>query len=155
MKKLVILLVVFLALGGGGGAAWWFLLREQPEGELAEISEEDATSLISVIRVLRLDPIVLAVVREDQVTLHITAVVVIELTDSLESEALRKISEPLRDAMLSELYGIYSVRYVQERGYDIPIVRQRLGLAAERVLGEGTVKSVRLQDIAKRVPTSG
>jgi hypothetical protein len=155
MKKLVILLVVFLALGGGGGAAWWFLLREQPEGELAEISEEDATSLISVIRVLRLDPIVLAVVREDQVTLHITAVVVIELTDSLESEALRKVSEPLRDAMLSELYGIYSVRYVQERGYDIPIVRQRLGLAAERVLGEGTVKSVRLQDIAKRVPASG
>ena len=155
MKILVILLVVFLALGGGGGAAWWFLMREQPEGELAEISEEDATSLIPVIRVLRLDPIVLAVVREDQVMLHITAVVVIELTESLKSEDLRKVSEPLRDAMLSELYGIYSVRYVQERGYDIPIVRQRLGLAAERVLGEGTVKSVRLQDIAKRVPTSG
>jgi hypothetical protein len=154
MKILVILLVVFLVLGGGGGAVWWFLMREQPEGELAEISEAEATSLISMIRVLRLDPIVLPVVREGQVTLHITAVVVIELTGALELKELREFSEPLRDAMLSELYGIYSVRYVQERGYDIPVVRERLSLAAERVLGEGTVKKVRLQDLSKRVPTS-
>lgn len=155
MKKLVILLVVFLLLGGGSGAAWWFLMRAQPEGELAGISEEDATALISMIRVLRLDPIVLPVIREGQVTLHITAVVVIELTEGLEREGLREISEPLRDAMLSALYGIYAVRYVQERGYDIPVVRQRLSLAAERVLGDGTVKSVWLQDITKRVPASG
>jgi hypothetical protein len=155
MKKLVILLVVFLFLGGGGAAAWWFLMREQTEGELAVISAEEATALISMIRVLRLDPIVLPVVREGQVTLHISAVVVIELTKGLEREGLREISEPLRDAMLSELYGIYAVRYVQERGYDIPIVRQRLSLAAERILGDGTVKSIRLQDITKRVPASG
>lgn len=155
MKKLVILLVVFLVLGGGGAAAWWFLMREQPEGDLAEISEAEATALISQIRVLRLDPIILPVVREGQVTLHITAVVVIELTEAQEEEDLSELSEPLRDAMLSELYGIYSVRYVQERGYDIPVVRERLNLAAERVLGEGTVKRVRLQDISKRAPASG
>ncbi len=155
MKKLVIILVLFLVLGGGGGAAWWFLMREQPEGDMAGISDEEATSLIAVIRVLRLDPIVLPVVREGQVTLHITTVVVIELTESLEQAELSKISEPLRDAMLSELYGIYAVRYVQERGYDIPVVRERLVLAAERVLGEGTVKRVRLQDVGRRVPVSG
>jgi stage III sporulation protein SpoIIIAA len=57
--------------------------------------------------------------------------------------------------MLSELYGIYAVRYVQQRGYNIPVVRERLTLAAERVLGEGRVKTVRLQDITKRVPSSG
>ena len=155
MKKLVILLVVFLVFGGGGGGAWWFLMRQQPEEGLAEISAEEATSLIAVIRVLRLDPIVLPVVREGQVTIHITTVVVIELTEALEEADLRDFTEPLRDAMLSELYGVYSVRYVQERGYDIPVVRERLILAAERVLGEGTVKRVRLQDIGKRVPASG
>ncbi len=155
MKKLVILLVLFVLLGGGGGAAWWFLMREQPEGEQTEIDEEAATSLISVIRVLKLDPIVLPVIREGQVILHITTVVVIELEGFVEQEALSKIFDPLRDAMLSALYGIYSVRYVQERNYNIAIVRQRLSQAAERVLGEGTVKVVRLQDITKRVPTTG
>ncbi len=155
MKKLVILLVVFLVLGGGGGAVWWFLLRDAPEGEQAEVAEADSTALISMVRVIRLDPIILPVLREGQVTLHVTAVVVIELTGSLELTAMREITEPLRDAMLSELYGIYSVRYVQERGYNIPVVRERLVLAAERVLGEGAVKTVRLQDINKRVPDSG
>ncbi len=155
MKILVILLVVFLVLGGGGAAAWWFLLREAPEGEQAEVAEADATALISRVRVIRLDPIILPVLREGQVTLHVTAVVVIELTGSLETTAMRDIAEPLRDTMLSALYGIYSVRYVQERGYDIPVVRERLILAAERVLGAGTVKMVRLQDINQRVPDSG
>ncbi len=155
MKKLVILLVVFLVLGGGGAAAWWFLLREAPNGEQAEVAEADSTALISMVRVIRLDPIILPVLREGQVTLHVTAVVVIELTGSLELTAMGAISEPLRDAMLSALYGIYSVRYVQERGYSIPVVRERLILAAERVLGEGAVKTVRLQDINQRVPNSG
>ncbi len=159
MKKLVILLVLFLVLGGGAGAGWWFFLREQPageaEGEAAEIAEAEATALISMIRVMRLDPIVLPVLREGQVTIHISAVVVIELTEPLEREVMRKIAAPLRDAMLRELYGIYSVRYVQERGYNIPVVRERLSLAAEQILGEGAVKIVRLQDIRKRVPDSG
>jgi len=155
MKILVILFVVFLVLGGGGGAGWWFLLREQPEGEQAEIAEAEATSLIAMSWVIKLDPIVLPVVREDQVMLHITTVVVIELREAWEGEVLRKFAEPLRDTLLSALYGVYSVRYVQERGYDIPVVRERLSLAAEQVLGEGTVKTVRLQDMSQRVPDSG
>ena len=155
MKILVILFVVFLVLGGGGGGVWWFLLREAPEGDQAEIAKADATALTSMVRVIRLDPIILPVLREGQVTLHVTAVVVIELTGSVEKRALREFAEPLRDAMLSALYGIYSVRYVQERGYNIPAVRERLILAAERVLGEGAVKTVRLQDINKRVFDSG
>lgn len=155
MKILVILLVVFLVLGGGGGAGWWFFMRDQPEGEQSEIAEEVATSLIDMSWVIRLDPIVLPVVREDQVTLHVTTTVVIELQKAWRGEVLRKFSEPLRDTLLSALYGVYSVRYVQERGYDIPIVRERLVLAVEQVLGEGTVKTIRLQDISKRVPPSG
>ncbi len=155
MKILVILLVLFLVLGGGGAAVWWFLLRDAPEGEQTEVAEADATALISRVRVIRLDPIILPVLREGQVTLHVTAVVVIELTGSLKSAAMRDIAEPLRDVMLSALYGIYSVRYVQERGYNIPVVRERLILAAERVLGEGAVKTVRLQDITKRVLNAG
>ena len=155
MKILVIVLVVFVLLGGGGGAGWWFFLRDQPEEGAAGIADSLATSLISVSRVIRIDPIILPVVREGQVTLHITAVVVVELTEAQETEALRNLATPLRDTMLSELYGLYSLRYVQERGYDIPVVRERLTMAAERVLGAGQVKTIRLQDIIKRTPVPG
>ncbi len=66
-----------------------------------------------------------------------------------------RLSAPLRDTLLSALHSIYSIRYVQERGYNSRIVRERLSQAAERVLGVGMVKGVWLQDISKRVPDTG
>ncbi len=148
MKKLAILLVLLLLLGGAGGAGWWFFLREQPEDESARA--EVTVSLIKVLRYIKLDPIVLPIIREGRVMLHVTVVVAIELTTPMPLAELRVFSEPLRDSMLSELHGIYAIRYVQENGYDLPFVRRRLNQAAERVLGQGTVKAVLLKDIIKR-----
>jgi len=148
MKKLAILLVLLLLLGGAGGAGWWFFLREQPEAGSAEAVEEE--SLIRATRVLRLDPIILPVIREGQVMLHVTVVVVIELVKAVPLTELRVFSQPLRDSMLSELHGMYAIRYVQERGYDLPMVRARLGEAAERVLGAGSINRITLEDVNKR-----
>lgn len=153
MKKLAILLVLLLLLGGAGGAGWWFFLREQPEAGSAEAVEEE--SLIRATRVLRLDPIILPVIREGQVMLHVTVVVVIELVKAVPLRELRVFSQPLRDSMLSELHGMYAIRYVQERGYDLPMVRERLSQAAERVLGAGSVNRVMLEDVNKRALGTG
>ncbi len=153
MKKLAILLVLLLLLGGAGGAGWWFFLHEQPEADSAEAAAEE--SLIRATRVIRLDPIILPVIREGQVMLHVTVVVVIELVKAVPLEEMRVFSHPLRDTMLSELHGMYASRYVQERGYDLPIVRERLSQAAERVLGAGSVKGVMLKDVNKRPFTTG
>ena len=153
MKKLAILLILLLLLGGAGGAGWWFFLREQPEAGSAEAVEEE--SLIRATRVLRLDPIILPVIREGQVMLHVTVVVVIELVKAVPLRELRVFSQPLRDAMLSELHGMYAIRYVQERGYDLPIIRERLSEAAKRVLGAGSVKEVILKDLNKRALGTG
>ncbi len=151
MKKLAILLVLLLLLGGAGGAGWWFFLREQPAAGSVEAAAEE--SLVRATRAIKLDPIILPVIREGQVTLHVTVVVVIELTEPVPLEALRVFSHPLRDSMLSELHGMYASRYVQER--DLPIVKERLSKAAERVLGAGSVKGVMLKDINKRAFTTG
>ncbi len=153
MKKLAILLVLLLLLGGAGGAGWWFFLREQPEAGSAEAVAEE--SLVRATRVIKLDPIILPVIREGQVMLHVTVVVVIELTKAVPLTELRVFSQPLRDTMLSELHGMYAIRYVQERGYDLPMVRGRLSEAAERVLGAGSVNRVMLEDVSKRALDTG
>ena len=153
MKKLAILLVLLLLLGGAVGAGWWFFLREQPEADSAQAVEEE--SLVRATRVIKLDPIILPVIREGQVTLHVTVVVVIELAEAVPLEALRVFSQPLRDTMLSELHGMYAVRYVQERGYKLPVVKERLSKAAERVLGAGSVRGVMLKDLNKRALDTG
>ncbi len=148
MKKLAILLVFLLFLGGAGGAGWWFFLREQPEAGSAEAVERE--SLVRATSAIKLDPIILPVIREGQVTLHVTVIVVIEMTEAIPLSELRVFSQPLRDSMLSELHGMYASRYVQERGYNLPIVKERLSEAAERVLGAGSVKRVMLKDVNKR-----
>ncbi len=153
MKKLAMLLVLLLLLGAGAGAGWWFFLRAQPDPQSAQAAE--AESLILATRFIKVDPIILPVIREGQVTLHVTAVVVVELVDPMPLEDLRTFSLRLRDSFLSELHGIYAIRYVQERGFDLPIIRERLGLAAERVLGAGTVKTIFLEDIDRRTPRTG
>ncbi len=152
MKKLAILLVLLLFLGGAGAAGWWFFLREQPAAGSAEAMEE---SLVRATRTIKLDPIILPVIREGQVTLHVTVVVVIAMKEAVPLEQLRVFSHPLRDSMISELHGMYASRYVQERGYDLPIVKERLSQAAERVLGAGSVKGIMLEDINKRPFTTG
>ncbi len=153
MKKLASLLVLLVLLGGAGGAGWWFFLREQPEADSVEEVEEE--SLVRATRVIKLDPIILPVIREGQVTLHVTVAVVIELVEAIPLSQLRVFSPPLRDSMLSELHGMYAIRYVQERGYDLPMVRARLSEAAERVLGEGSVNRVTLEDVSKRALDTG
>ncbi len=153
MKKLAILLVLFLFLGGAGGAGWWFFLREPPDADGAEPLE--MVSLIAKVRFVELDVIVLPIIREGQVTLHVSTSVIVELAEPIDKERARGFSPRLRDAMLSELHRIYAIRYVQERGYDLPIVKRRLSQAAERVFGQGSVKGIILKDLSKRVPTRG
>ncbi len=153
MKKLAILLVLLLLLGGAGGAGWWFFLRELPKADSAETAEGE--SLIRATRFIKLAPIILPVIREGQVTLHVSVVVVIEMTEAVPLEELRVFSHPLRDTMLSELHGMYANRYVQEHGYNLPIVKERLSKAAERVFGEGSVKGVMLKDLNKRALNTG
>ena len=154
MKRLVILIVIILLVAGGGGAAWWFLLREVPADATAEAEatqeteSEDATRK----RFVELEPMVLPIIREGQVTLHLTIVLVVELTEAMPKVDIAKAQRPLRDAIFSELHSIYALRYVQDKGFDHPIVRKLLIRASERVFGDGRVKSVLVSKIGTQVP---
>lgn len=151
MKKLVILLVLLLL---GGGASWWFLMREVPNQEAsAEIEEfDEATGLIKSIRYIEIEPLQMPIIREGQVILHLTVVVSVELTAPMTEQDVLRTTVPLRDAVFSELHTIFALRYVQDRGFDLPIVQERLIQAGDRALGDGAVQSVLIRNISKRKP---
>ncbi|MHA1600075.1 MAG: hypothetical protein ACTSW2_04550 [Alphaproteobacteria bacterium] len=154
MKRLVILLVIVLLVAGGGGAAWWFLLREAPVDAAAEAEATPETESEDAARkrFVELEPMVLPIIREGQVTLHLTIVLVVELTTPIPKVEIAQKQRPLRDAIITELHSVYALRYIQEKGFDHPIVRERLMRASERVLGLGTVKALLVRKIGTQVP---
>lgn len=154
MKRLVILLAIVLLVAGGGGAAWWFLLREAPVDTAAEAEAAPETEILDRARkrFVELEPMVLPIIREGQVTLHLTIVLVVELTTPIPKIEVARQQRPLRDAILSELHAVYALRYVQEKGFEHPIVRQRLTIASERILGSGAVKALLVRKIGTQAP---
>jgi len=154
MKRLVILIVIVLLVAGGGGAAWWFLLREPPADAAAEAegAPETENENSARMRFVELEPMVLPIIREGQVTLHLTVMLAVELTTPLPEIEVARIQRPLRDAIFSELHAVYALRHVQEKGFDHPIVRERLTRASERILGSGEVKAVLVRKIGAQPP---
>jgi flagellar FliL protein len=154
MKRLVILIVIVLLVAGGGGAAWWFLLREVPIDETAEAAGEPETETLESARkrFIELEPLVLPIIREGQVTLHLTLVLSVELTTPMPKPEVARMQRPLRDAIISELHAVYALRYVQEKGFDHPLVRERLLRASERIMGQGEIKDVLVRKIGTQAP---
>ncbi len=157
MQRFIILFFLILFVAVGGAAGWWFLTtdnRSEVAKQTAALEEEEA-GLIESTRFIKLESIVFPIIREGRVILHLTLTVAVELDQPMEKTEVTALMPLLKDAVFTELHGIYSLRYVQERGYDLPIVNDRLFQITERVLGSGIVKSVQIRGLSKRVPRTG
>ncbi len=157
MQRFIILFFLILFVAVGGAAGWWFLTtdnRSEVAKQTAALEEEEA-GLIEATRFINLESIVFPIIREGRVILHLTLTVAVELDQPMEKTEVKALMPLLKDAVFTELHGIYSLRYVQERGYDLPIVNDRLFQITERVLGSGIVKSVQIRGLSKRVPRTG
>jgi hypothetical protein len=138
MKKLIVIVLVLLL---GGGAAWWFLLRESPEDSAeTEVAAAPPTFL-------DLEPFIVPVVRDSGVS----KLIKIDLALEVKGEGAATTEEGLprlTDAFVTELYGLFGYRQMEERQYDLAIVKRRLQNAADRALGEGEILAVLVQGIA-------
>lgn len=156
MKLVIIIVLALVLLGGGGGAGWWFFLREPPTEDAAMAQAEPAKPLApNFQQVFSLDPFVLPIMRNGQVTQHLTVVLRIELNEPEDKDAFKKAVPRLRDALFSELHGIFAFRHIQQGGETLPIVRDRLIAAGNAALGEGRVRGVFLEAASRRSMAEG
>jgi hypothetical protein len=134
MKKLILILIVLLLLGGG---AWWFLLREDPGAAEQAAAEAVPPSFVD------LEPFVVPVVRDGGVRKVIRIDLAVEVKGDAESQDAGL--PRLTDAFVSELYGLFGRRQIEDRQFDLAIVKRRLQSAADNALGEGIVVAVLIQ----------
>ena len=59
----------------------------------------------------------------------------------------------LKDSILTEFQGLYAMRLITDQGFDTPLVRKRIKVASERVLGSGVVTGIDLIIAPKRKPS--
>jgi flagellar basal body-associated protein FliL len=148
--RIVILIVVALILLlGGGGAAWWFLMgpgAEKTSELIAEINKPEPV-FIAIN-----PPFVISLIQEGEVTHHITMQVTLLLNDDYDEDVTVMRMPLLRDALLTELHSLFALRLVRNAGFESALVKQRLLLVCERLLGKGMVSDILLREVERRQP---
>ncbi len=97
-----------------------------------------------------LPAIILPVVEGNAVTRQIGAMLTVELAEGhRKSEAAAKRRE-LTDAFITELYRIYGWRSSADRVVDEMLVKQRLLVAANRVLGNGVAHAILIRQLVEQ-----
>ena len=150
MKRLPVILVLVLLLAGGGGGAWWYMNRDAEAAGVEGPAE--AGRLPSFVKI---DPIVLPLIQQNEVTRFVTVVITLEMPADDATLQVELVKPRLMDALFTELHSLFGMRMVREQGPDSPLVRQRVKLVSERILGPGTVDAVLVQGVSKQRPGSG
>jgi flagellar FliL protein len=146
MKKLVLILLLLVLLGGGGAAAWWFFLRENPADQ-----QQAAAPAAAPIAYLKLPALTVPVIRDG--VSH--GMITIELTMELKGETVRPEAEArlpvLRDRLFVVLYDLLGRRYMQEQNFNLDLVKGRLLMAADKVMGaSGSITNVTFTAVETR-----
>ena len=149
MKRLLIILVPILLVAGGG--AWWFMNQAPDDPESAEAPVEAAPKPSFV----KIDPFILPLIRQNKVVRFVTLVITLEMPIEDATLKVELVKPRLMDALFTELHSLFSMKIVRDQGPDSPLIKQRVKLVSERILGPGTVNAVLVQGVSQQRPGSG
>ena len=99
---------------------------------------------------VKLDTIVLPVYEGTKVTRQASIVLALELAKGKTEKDVEPYKRRLVDAFIEELTQIYDERQSADRVIDAPVIKERLGEAARRILGPGVVEDVLIQGAFER-----
>ena len=149
VRIIILIVVALILLLGGGGAAWWFLMgpgAEKTEEVIAEITKPDPIYLTLN------PPFVISLIQEGEVTHHLTMQITLLLANEFDLPATSKRMPLLRDALLTQMHSLYSMRVVRNAGFDSDLVKEQLMAVCERELGKGVVSDILIREIERSQP---
>ena len=147
MKMLVIIALLLVILAGGGVAFWQYGMPM-----LQEVGDSEDPPMLEHTLTVRLNPMVIPMVREGQVTKHLTVNVQLQVAGLSAENQLRENLPKLRDAFLTELYSLMAMRYVQENRMQTEFIKGRLKLVADNLLGHDILHNIVIQGLERRTP---
>ena len=147
MKKLMGIVAAILILAGGAVAAmkWLAIGPFEVAGSIEEEKEpEEEPILIDV------DPLMLQVIREDQIAGTIQIQIKLETAGQENAIFLRRRLAKVSDAFMQDLHGFLPRLLKKKERLDLTILKDRLKLIGERLVGKGYIDGVLVQSAIEK-----
>jgi hypothetical protein len=143
----LLLLLAPLALAAPARAAETAVTAKAPDPREAN---PEKPGQYSDERYLTLAPLLLSIVHHNDVQKLVTLVVTLELADRSQRVEVERLMPRLRDAYLTDLTKLFSLGLYDTRNIRLTVIKQRLRIASERVLGPGVVRDVLILNSMER-----
>ena len=147
MRKLVVIVLAILILVGGAVAAMkWLALGPF---EVVATGEEETKPKEEAI-LIDMEPLVLQVIREGQIAATIEFQIKLETTGQVNASFLNGRLAQVSDAFVRDLHGFLPRLFKKKERLDVTIVKDRLKLVGERLLGKGYIDGVLVQSAIEK-----
>jgi hypothetical protein len=142
MKKLLPIFVVLILLAGGVGVAGYLglLAKESP----AAGAEPGSAELVEM------DTLVMSIIAHGSLKAHLSFAVTLEVYDERARIKVQRRELALRDAFIKDMHALLPLKQDQPGFVQGEYVRQRLLRIAERLLGPGQVRAIRVHSLSRR-----
>lgn len=116
----------------------------------AEKEEEGDPSPPDAGQFVKMHPMIIPVVQNRQLMGTYVIGLVIETPSVHDGDEVRKIQPRVRDALLTDMYGIFSLVWDQNRRIHLSDFKTRLRHTAQKAAGKSRVKDVLIQSFQRQ-----
>lgn len=146
MPRLVLLLILIPLLAGGGVLGWYFFLQED---EPPAVVEGEAPP--PVLNVVNMQPVMVSMIGRDRPEQFVTLRFSLEVADAPTVARVQARQAHLNSAVIETLYrALADEEVVRGRTIHLPSLRRVIQRTCDRVLGQGVVRRVLIQNITQR-----
>ena len=124
------------------------MARDWPFEEVGAVKEEKEPKEEAIL--IDMDPLVLQVILEDQITATIQFQIKLETAGQENAIFLKRRLTKVSDAFMQDLHGFLPRLLEKKDRLDLTILKDRLKLIGERLLGKGYIDSVLLQSAIEK-----
>ena len=147
MKKLMVIIAVILILAGGAVAAMKWL-AVGPFEVVEAIQEEEKREEEQVL--IDMDPLLFQVILENQIASTIEIQIKLKTAGQENAIFLKQRLTKVSDAFVRDLHGFVPRLLERIERLDTAIVRDRLKVIGERLLGKGYIDDVLVQSVTEK-----
>lgn len=143
MKTAIILVVLLIVLGGGGYYGW----QQMDDSSSDSTAEEGGESSYfdDEPKYVELDLLTAPFVRGGKFVQYVVLVINLEVADDEAVEAVRAVVPRLRDAFITELHSMATMRNPEQKMLNMPRVKSHLLASAHKVMRNTTVRDILVQ----------